>query len=603
VTSPHDTPGPLPLRRRLGVLRRLIRGADRQLSTLVGGVLAVDTVAATLQTVALKWIIDAAVDRRAGAALAAAVVAAVAAGAVAVAGRILGDAEMQLANQTGVDVDQATLELLAGTPGVEHLERPDHLDQVNLVRGSGADLFRAVLAIARSASLVARILIGLALLVAVHPLLALVPVAAIPSALLVPRAQRQVAAADTEAAERQRASTQLHGLFLRPASAMELRVFGSLASLDRRSDLLWRDVGRIQLAGGLRAALVSSLGWIVLAGGYVGALLFVAAEATQGRATLGDVVLVAYLALRLRGDIEESIGVYGRAAAALTTVDRFGWIEDLSVHQQTLFGGERVAPSRLDDGIRLEGVSFAYPGTTAAVLRDASLHLPAGSTVAVVGANGAGKSTLVKLLTRLHLPTEGHIFIDGVDLSDVDGESWAAATTATFQDLLRLEATVRESVGCGDLARLSDDETVLGALERAEARAMVASWPEGLESPLGRTYRDGRELSGGEWQRLAIARAMMRPAPVLVVLDEPTSALDPEAEQALHDRYAGAARRAAAEGGVTVLVSHRLSSVPSADLIVVLDDGRIAESGSHRELMGRGGLYAEMFRRQADAYS
>jgi ATP-binding cassette, subfamily B, bacterial len=231
-----------------------------------------------------------------------------------------------------------------------------------------------------------------------------------------------------------------------------------------------------------------------------------------------------------------------------------------------------------------------------------SLRIPAGAVVAIVGDNGAGKSTLVKLLARFYEPTSGRIRVDGVLLSDIAPADWRAAVSAGFQDFAKFELLAREAVGVGWLADIDDSPAVVAALSRAGGDELPTAWPAGLETQLGATF-DGVEASGGQWQKIALGRAMMRTAPLLLLLDEPTSALDAETEHALFERYAAATGRAAASvGGVTVLVSHRFSTVRMADLIVVVDGGRIVESGSHQELMARGGLYAELYDLQASSY-
>jgi ATP-binding cassette subfamily B protein len=262
-----------------------------------------------------------------------------------------------------------------------------------------------------------------------------------------------------------------------------------------------------------------------------------------------------------------------------------------------------AAPDRIERGIAAEGVSFRYPGTDAEVLAGVDLELPAGSTVAFVGENGAGKSTLVKLLCRFYEPTEGRITVDGADLTRIDALAWRQRIAAGFQDFVRFELVARESVGVGDLSRLEAPGDVEAAVDRAAARDVVEDLPHGLETHLGKSYADGAELSGGQWQKVALARAMMRERPLLLILDEPTSALDAHAEHLLFDRYAASARAVArATGGIAIFVSHRFSTVRMADLIVVVDGGRVVEQGSHEELVSRDGLYADLFSLQAAAY-
>src|SRR5207249_1603712 len=220
---------------------------------------------------------------------------------------------------------------------------------------------------------------------------------------------------------------------------------------------------------------------------------------------------------------------------------------------------------RLGEGIRFEPVSFAYPGTDRPVLDDVTLRLAPGSVVAIVGENGAGKTTLVKLLCRLYQPTRGRILVDGVELARMPPDAWRSRLSGAFQDFCRFEFRVRHTVGVGDLPRLDDHPAVVAAVDRAGAADVVAQLGAGLETQLGPTWPEGVDLSFGQWQKLALARGFMRERPLVVVLDEPTAALDAETEHALFERYAAATRQAAPDGRITILVSHRFSTVRMAD--------------------------------------
>jgi ATP-binding cassette subfamily B protein len=598
-----DVVPPVPTRRRVGLFLRVVRWSDRKLATLIFVTLVLSALAGAMQSLALKWIIDAAVDQRWTFAVVAAVLGGIGAGLLGSAGRAMSDAEHVVTNQVGLRIDGNSLELTASMPGIEHLERPEYLDQLALVRSGGASLMRAVFTLTRTASLAISMLSSLWLLGLVHPLLLLTPLCAIPTGVLVPRSERYVDRAKAVAAERQRAATQLHQLLLNPGPAMELRVFGACDRIDERSDRLWRDVADLQLRGAVQGAMLAGVGWLALTAGYVAALLFTAHLALDGRASAGDIVLVSQLALLIRGNVAQTAEAARQASAALRTADRFLWLEDIHAEQRSAYDGTIEAPTRLTDGIRLRGVSFAYPGSNEPVLHGVDLHLAAGTTVAIVGDNGAGKTTLVKLLAGMYRPTSGSMTVDGVDLATLDVESWRSRLSGAFQDFLRLEATVRTSVGAGDPAALDDDERVHGAVDRGHAWSVVERLPAGLESHLGKTYADGAELSGGQWQRLAIARGMMPEATLCLVLDEPTAALDPEAEQRLFDTYRQAAADSAEIGAITVLISHRFSSVRMADTIVVLSGGRVVEVGDHEQLLAAGGHYATMYRQQADAYA
>jgi len=301
----------------------------------------------------------------------------------------------------------------------------------------------------------------------------------------------------------------------------------------------------------------------------------------------------------MTGGIAQNVHWVGEVVRSFS---RYDWLREYAKDNswQTSIG---PVPARITSGIQLRNVGFSYPGTDSAVLADVNLVLPAGSAVALVGENGAGKTTLVKLLARMYDPTTGRILVDGVDLATISPDAWRPQLSAGFEDFTKFELTAREVVGLGDVRREFDDAAVLAAVSRGDAESVVAGLPRGLDTQLGKKFTDGVELSGGQWQRLALARAFMRERPLLLLLDEPTAALDPEAEHRLYEQYAAAARIAAAEtGGVTVLVSHRFSTVRMADLIVVMHKGRVEEVGSHEDLLASGGRYAELFELQARAY-
>lgn len=342
------------------------------------------------------------------------------------------------------------------------------------------------------------------------------------------------------------------------------------------------------------------------------------------------VVLVVMFGLVRRGEVDVSALVVvvllvpqvarigarlQNAATTLTDSDRrlsrFQWLQCYAAEHAWTASGQPA--ERLSRGIRLDGVGFTYPQATGTTLTDLSLTLAPGSVTAVVGENGAGKSTLVKLLARLYDPSAGAITVDGADLRTIDVETWRSRISAVIQDHQRFRFRVRDTVGIGDLAALgeglddgrdgADDARLQDALARAGADSMMTALERGLDTQLGESFVDGVSLSGGQWQRLAIARGLLRPAPLLMLLDEPSSSLDPEAEHRILTGYLDRARSMARRtGGITVIVSHRLSTVRDADEIVFLADGRVVEHGTHDELVRRRGPYAEMFALQAKAY-
>jgi ATP-binding cassette subfamily B protein len=261
-----------------------------------------------------------------------------------------------------------------------------------------------------------------------------------------------------------------------------------------------------------------------------------------------------------------------------------------------------VAPSREEAkgerGVRFEDVGFRYEGTERWALRHVSVFIPEGQSLALVGKNGAGKTTFIKLMTRLYDPTEGRVLLDGKDLRDWDEAALRARIGVVFQDFNQYQLSLRENVGIGDVDAMNDEARLRHALEKGGATEVVAQAKGGLDAQLGRWFKDGVELSGGQWQKIALSRAFMREGADILVLDEPTAALDAEAEHAVFERF-----RALTRGKTSLLVSHRFPTVRIADRILVLEEGAIVEEGTRAELVARGGRYARMFALQAQGYA
>jgi ATP-binding cassette, subfamily B, bacterial len=493
--------------------------------------------------------------------------------------------------------------LTCAAPFLEHFERPDYLTEIDALRERRRGLAGAptqTLGMVKSAIQ----FVGVAVLLAlVWPPLIVVPLLAVAPAVADRKAAKIEKRSDDDLADPRRLLDDLFSLASTAAPARELRTFGVTEGLLARHKRLGDEVNRRALRAAHVAALTEAAGWVLYAAGFGAAIVALVLRAAHGAASPGAVVEVVSLLRRARGQVAGATTSAGSFAIAATTADRLLWLEDYVAEVKPGTGGP--APEELRDGIRFEHVGFTYPGQETPVLGDVCLTLKAGSTVAIVGENGAGKSTLIKLLTGMYRPTSGRITIDGQDLAAIAPEQWRAATTGAFQDFVRFAMSLGDGVGAGDLPRIDEREVVLGAIRRAGAGDMVQDGPDGgtslgLETLLG-PYVGGRALSEGQWQRLALARGLMLDRPLLIVLDEPTASLDAPSEAALFDSYREAAGSRDA-GTITVLVSHRFGTVHMADQIVVVDGGRVTESGDHESLIRGGGTYAELFALQAAGY-
>ena len=577
---------------------------DRRRALVSLVLMLAQSAALPLAAPALAVLTDAVVAGDRARATTAAVGVAVAVIASLTAGHFAHIAYFELSEATSLRLDRELVELANGSPGLEHHERPDYADRLQVLRTElGRAGFQAVQAVLTALGLGLAIAITAVLLARLDPLLLLMPLAAVPPLVLGRRAESLVARSREASAQDVRRARHLLALGTQPGPAKELRASSLADEVRRRHREAYGAASRVLVRGEARAAVLRLAGQLVFAVAYVGATLLVVRHAVAGRASVGDVILVLTLATQVNGQVVTAVQVLQTLQRTAQAMVHLEWVRRLVTAVPA--GAPPVdarVPDRLREGIRLSGVSFTYPGTDRPVLTDLDLDLPAGTTVAVVGENGAGKTTLVKLLARFYEPTAGRITVEGVDLRRLPLRGWRRRIAAGFQDFARLELPARQTVGVGDLPHVDSDEAVLGALERADAGAVLARLDDGLDTPLGLSL-DGTELSGGQWQKLALGRAMMRTAPLLCVLDEPTSALDAQAEHQLFERYADTARRVGADtGAVTVLVSHRFSTVRMADLILVVAGGRVVERGSHEQLMAAGGLYAELYDLQAAAY-
>jgi len=417
------------------------------------------------------------------------------------------------------------------------------------------------------------------------------------------RRRRRMGTALTAGAVRSRRPQYYRQLALHRGTAAELRVFGLAPWIMGRFEEGWRDamgeVWRTRRSKRMEMAVVAAV--IVLANAIAFAL--VARAATSGRLDAEELTVVgsAMLALAQLGlPTKQDRGVAEGATVvpALLELERVSAVEVARARSAT--SAATVDPTgRPRHEIRFEAVVFRYPTRDEPVLDGLDLVIPAGRSLAVVGANGAGKTTLVKLLARLHDPTSGTITVDGLDLASFEPAAWQRQVAAIFQDFTRFELSAADNVGFGGLRRAGIVEALDRAAERAGALDLITGLPRGWDTVVSRRFEAGTELSGGQWQRLALARALMavEAGADVLVLDEPTANLDVRGEVELFDRFLEVT-----QGCTTILISHRFSTVRRADRIAVVEAGRVCEQGTHDELVCAGGRYAAMFALQADRY-
>lgn len=501
-------------------------------------------------------------------------------------------------------VRSRTMATMATPPGISHLEDPEMQDLALVARGVSRGEMTCGMAVMGLAGILATMLTGAGSAIIVISWNWWVGTLLVGTWLLIRtyfrRDLMRVAEVMQGKARGLRRSQYYRDIVLQPGVAKELRIFGLSRFFIGRFDREWSDAMKQVWQERRRAMMpifASSCALLLVHGVSV---WFIGRDFLSGGIDLAafSILLSAALQTASVGSVSNADFFLANGLPALKTLSD----ADRRVRENAAAippGGDAVPVRAPERTIRFESVSFRYPGNPTAIYDDLNLEIRAGGSLAIVGPNGAGKTTLVKLLTRLYDPTGGRITIDGVDLRQLDPAAWQRRIAAIFQDFVQYPLSARENLELGGLSLAGDTATLRTAAEQAGALEVLDALPAGWETPLSRQFQGGAELSGGQWQRIALARAMVAVAAGagVLILDEPTANLDVRAEAALFDRFLDLT-----EGLTTILVSHRFSTVRRADRICVLEGGRVTEDGTHGELMALGGTYARMFGLQASRF-
>jgi ATP-binding cassette subfamily B protein len=378
-------------------------------------------------------------------------------------------------------------------------------------------------------------------------------------------------------------------------SAKEVKIFGLGPHLTKRYSQVSDDIFQENKTLSIKRASVGSLLNLISTGGYYGAYAVVLVRVLGGGISIGTFTFLTGAFARSRSYIEKILGSFNDISEqALFLKDLFEFFEmEPSIRSKP---GALVAPRPIRDGFEFRNVAFAYPGASRMVVQNINFRLYAKEKIALIGENGAGKTTLVKLLARLYDPIQGSILLDGVDLREYDVDDLRTQIGVIFQDYMRYDMLARENIGFGSIESIGDQDRIERAAHKSLAGQVIGRLPGGYDQMIGRRFEGGVDLSGGEWQKFALARAYMRDAQLLI-LDEPTATLDARAEFEVFQRFAELT-----QDRMAVLISHRFSTVRMADRILVLADGEIREHGTHDQLVALGGRYAELFELQAAGY-
>jgi ATP-binding cassette subfamily B protein len=500
--------------------------------------------------------------------------------------------QLQVANKIRSEIIRKALTL-----DLAFFEHPDFYDRLQNARREGG--YKPVELINDTFQIVQNVITMIsfaALMLRFSPWLVLILLAtSIPSFIAETRFSEQGFRLLTRRAPESRQINYLARLLTEDTAAKEIKLFNLGDTLLGRYITLFDKFFHEDRSLAVRRATVGfSLGLIATLGFY-GSYAWIVWRTVQGTISLGDMTL--YLTIFRQGQttFQSILAGIGNVYENNLFMAHYAEFLDLKPRLE-LRGGRRKLPASLSNGIEFRNIGFRYPESDEWVLRGIDLTIRPGEKIALVGHNGAGKTTLIKLLARLYDPTEGAILFDGIDISEVDPLDLRQKIGVIFQDFVRYHLAARENIGFGQIEAADNMDNVIASARKSGADGIIEKLPEAYETTLGRWFHGGHELSLGQWQRIALARAFMRDAEILV-LDEPTASLDAQTEYEIFQRF-----KELTDGKIAILISHRFSTVRMADRIVVIDKGRIAEIGSHQELLREEGIYARLFDMQAEGY-
>lgn len=489
---------------------------------------------------------------------------------------------------------------------IAFFESATFYDKLDLARSESYRTFNLALLATDSLGLLLSLLLTLSLVTQFHPLAAAVMVLlAIPQLIVSSQYAKELFALLNRQTPDRRMVDYLAEMLVGRDAIKEIRLFGLQQPFLERFQRFWQNYFT-ETAGIVFKQERQNVLLLILSALGTGAIwLYAIVQAVLARITIGELTLIIQAVERVRTDLGELFkrgGIFYENSLFVSSLFQFLDLQPNAVEGALVRAQPRTQqspppiPAPLTQGIEFRNVSFHYPGAERLVLQNVSFTLQPGSSVALVGDNGAGKTTLVKLLARFYDPTEGAILLDGRDLSDYDVAALQANIGVIFQDFVRYQVTAQENIGFGRVEEVDALTRIMAAADKGGAVPVIEKLPNGYQTMLGKTFENSVDLSGGEWQKLALSRAFMRDAQILI-LDEPTAALDAKAEYDVYLRFAELTG-----GKTTLFISHRFSTVRMAQHILVLADGRLIEEGTHDQLMALGGSYAEMFTIQADRY-